>query len=304
MILSDAIRAAGWKPPQNIPTGKTTRFATGDKGNDRNGWVYPFSDGTGAVFGCWRTGEVHIWQLKRDKPLTKAELTELRRKAEQAKRLAEIEREQRHQQAAIEVAQIVKDAKPAPAKHGYLIRKQIQGHNLLIDSQNRLIVKIYDQNGQLVNIQRISPDGTKRFHAGARIKGCFSVVGNHAKDSSEPVIICEGVATGYSLHQHTGHFVVMALSASNLQPVAETWKQLRPMAQIILAGDNDLSGVGQQAAHLAALSVNGLLIVPSVEGDFNDWLNEGHVIDIPSTFASFATFAVANSKKLEVLADA
>jgi hypothetical protein len=33
-------------------------------------------------------------------------------------------------------------------------------------------------------------------------------------------------------------------------------------------------------------------------------MNEGHAIDIPSTVASVATVAVANSKKLEVLADA
>ncbi len=276
MTLSDAIRAAGWNPPQNIPTGKTTRFATGDKGNDRNGWIYPFPDGTGAAFGCWRTGEVHQWQLRRDKPLSKAELTELRRKAERAKRLAEIEREQRHQQAAIEAAQIVKDAKPAPAKHGYLIRKQIQPHNLLIDSQNRLIVKIYDQNGKLANIQRISPDGTKRFLSGGKIKGCFSVIGDYS--TSETLLIGEGWATMASLYQHTGFCCIAALSASNLKAVAEYWHSRCPDKQIIIAGDNDSHGKGQEAAELAALAVNGLLMIPPVEGDFNDWLNSGGVI--------------------------
>lgn len=276
MSLSDAIRAAGWIPPQNIPTAKTTRFATGDKGNDRNGWVYPFPDGTGAVFGCWRTGEVHTWQLKRDKPLTKAELTELRHKAEQAKRLAEIEREQCHQQAAIEAAQIVRDAKPAPAEHGYLIRKHLQRHNLLIDSQGRLIVKIYDQNGQLVNIQRISSDGTKRFLSGGKIKGCYSIIGDYS--TSETLLIGEGWGTMASLYQHTGFCCIAALSASNLKPVAEYWHSRCPDKKIILAGDNDSHGKGQQAAHLAALSVNGLLMIPPVEGDFNDWINSGGVI--------------------------
>lgn len=277
MILSDAIRAAGWKPPQNIHTGKISRFSTGEKGNDWNGWVYPFPDGEGASFGCWRTGEVHTWQLRRDKPLSKAELTELRRKAEQAKQQAEIEREQRHQQAAIEAVQIVKDAKPAPEKHGYLIRKQIQPHNLAMDSQGRLIVTIYDQNGQLVNIQRISADGTKRFLSGGKIKGCFSVVGNWR--NSETLMIAEGIATTISLHQHTGFCCIAALSASNLKAVAEYWHSRCPDKKIILAGDNDLSGVGQESATKAALAVNGLLIVPPKAGmDFNDWLNSGGVI--------------------------
>ena len=299
MILSDSIRAAGWKPPQNIPTGKTSRFSTGDKGNDRNGWVYPFPDGTGAVFGCWRTGEVHTWQLKRDKPLTKAELTELRQKAEQAKRLAEIEREQRHQQAAIEATQVVSIAKPAPTEHGYLIRKQLQPHNLLIDSQSRLIVKIYDQNGQLVNIQRISPDGVKRFLCGGKIKGCYSIIGDYS--TSETLLIGEGWGTMASLYQHTGFCCIAALSASNLKPVAEYWYSRCPDKKIILAGDNDSHSKGQQAAHLAALSVNGLLMIPPIVGmDFNDWLNEGHAIDIPSTVAKVATIAVANLKNMEV----
>jgi putative DNA primase/helicase len=303
MSLADAIRAAGWQPPKNIPTGKTTRFATGDKGNDRNGWVYPFPDGTGAVFGCWRTGESHTWQIKRDKPLSKAELSELRHRTKQAQRAAEIEREQRHQQAAIEAAQIVSNTKPTPPEHAYLVRKRIQGHNLLIDSQNRLIVKIYDQNGQLVNIQRISPDGTKRFLSGGKIKGCFSIIGDYS--TSGTLLFGEGWGTMASLYQHTGFCCIAALSATNLKPVAEYWHSRCPEKKIIIAGDNDHSGVGQQSATKAALAVNGLLIVPPIAGmDFNDWLNSGGAIDIPSTVASVATVAVANSKKLEGLADA
>ena len=302
MILSDAIRAAGWIPPQNIPAGKTSRFSTSDRGNDSNGWVYPFPDGTGAAFGCWRSGKVHTWQLKRDKPLTKAELTELKRKAEQAKRLAEIEREQRQQQAAIEAAQVVSNAQAAGLEHDYLTRKRIKPHNLLIDSQGRLIVKIFDQNGQLVNIQRISPDGTKRFLCGGKIKGCYSIIGDYS--TSEMLLIGEGWGTMASLYQHTSFCCIAALSASNLKVVAEYWSNRCPDKKIILAGDNDSHGKGQQAAHLAALSVNGLLMIPPVAGmDFNDWLNFGGVIDVPSTFASVATFAVAKPKNMEVLSN-
>lgn len=271
MTLSDAIRATGWAPPQSIQTGKTTRFATGDKGNDRNGWVYAFPDGTGAVFGCWRSGEVHTWQIKRDKPLSPVELTELKRKAEQAKKAAEIEREQRHQQAAIEVAEIVKDAKPAPAEHDYLARKHIQPNGALVDSQNRLIVKIYDQNGNVANIQRISPDGTKRFLSGGKVKGCYSIIGDYS--TTETLLIGEGWATMASLYQHTRFCCVAALSASNLRAVAEYWHSRCPDKQIIVAGDNDFSGVGQQAAIEAAKAVMGKVLIPPSVGDWNDHLN-------------------------------
>lgn len=276
MTLSEAIRANGWNPPQNIHTGKTSRFSTGDNGNDLNGWVYPFPDGRGAVFGCWRSGEVHTWQKRHDKPLSKAELTELRLKAEQANRMAEIERELRHQQAVIEAVQIVKNAEPAPENHGYLIRKQIQPHNLAMDTQGRLIVTIYDQNGKLANIQRISADGTKRFLSGGKIKGCYSIIGDYS--ASETLLIGEGCATMTSLYQHTGFCCIAALSASNLKAVAEYWHSRCPDKQIIVSGDNDSHGKGQEAARMAALAVTGLLMIPPVEGDFNDWLNSGGVI--------------------------
>lgn len=270
MSLADAIRAAGWNPPQNIPTGKTTRFATCDKGNDRNGWVYPFSDGTGAVYGCWRTGEVHTWQIKRDRPLSKAELTELRRKAERAKRLAEIEREQRHQQSAIEAAQIVKDAKPAPAKHGYLLKKRIKPHGLKVNTKGQLIVPLYDSNVNLANVQTIAPSGQKLFLKGGQVKGCFAIFGDWTKDLT--ILICEGVATAISLHENTGKCVIAAMSAGNLLEVSQIIRSLRPDAELILCGDNDPSGLGETKARQAAIAVNAKLLMPPVIGDWNDYL--------------------------------
>ncbi len=102
-------------------------------------------------------------------------------------------------------------------------------------------------------------------------KGCFSVIGK--VESSNIIQICEGFATGASLHQETGHFTVIGLDAGNLEPVASTIRKLYPSSQIIICGDNDESGVGQKAARAAALAVTGKYLIPSIVGqDWNDAL--------------------------------
>jgi putative DNA primase/helicase len=51
-------------------------------------------------------------------------------------------------------------------------------------------------------------------------------------------------------------------------------KQLLPNKEIIIAADNDFSGVGQTKAVEAALAIQCKYIVPPVCGlDFNDFLN-------------------------------
>jgi putative DNA primase/helicase len=91
---------------------------------------------------------------------------------------------------------------------------------------------------------------------------------------SEIIQICEGWATGASLHQETEYFTVVALDAGNLEQAAIVIRKLYPAAEIIICGDNDASGVGQKAARAAALAVAGKYIIPPIDGyDWNDVLN-------------------------------
>jgi putative DNA primase/helicase len=64
------------------------------------------------------------------------------------------------------------------------------------------------------------------------------------------------------LHEATGHFVLIALDAGNLESVALVFRRLYPLSEIIIAGDNDKSGTGQKAAKAAALAVGGRYILP------------------------------------------
>lgn len=138
---------------------------------------------------------------------------------------------------------------------------------------NLWLSPIYNESDQLVNLQFIDPQGNKkRFLSGGRKRGCFHIIG----DITKRILICEGFATGASLYEDCNQRVVIAFDAGNLLPVAMNIKELSADSEIIICGDNDLSGIGQAKAREAALSIAGKVMIPLVPGqDWNDYLTGG-----------------------------
>lgn len=69
----------------------------------------------------------------------------------------------------------------------------------------------------------------------------------------------------------TALFKFIAFSANNLEPVARVLRDMFPMRRLYIYGDNDLSGVGQEAAQKAAISSKGVAVIPDKSGtDWND----------------------------------
>ncbi|RMH38590.1 MAG: toprim domain-containing protein, partial [Alphaproteobacteria bacterium] len=147
-----------------------------------------------------------------------------------------------------------------------------------MDGRGHLIVPLQDTEGRLHTLETIAPDGAKRFLAGGAKRGHFSLVGAEPAPLAAPegpLLICEGWATGASLHLATGHMVVAAMDAGNLMPVAEALRARFPEADLILVADNDAkpdrdSNPGVAAARKVALAVDGRLAVPERPGDAND----------------------------------
>lgn len=196
----------------------------------------------------------------------------MREQIEADKQRRKIEEQQRHNDAADKARFIWSNAKAVTAQHQhpYLIRKNVQAYGVRLYRDDALVIPIYDVSKTLVNLQMIQPNGEKRFLSGGRKKACFSVIGA----AGDVIQVCEGWATGASLHQETGHFTIVALDAGNLEAVAIVIRKLYPSAQIIICGDNDESGTGQKAARAAALAVGAKYILPATMGhDFNDMLN-------------------------------
>jgi putative DNA primase/helicase len=74
-----------------------------------------------------------------------------------------------------------------------------------------LLVPVHVKD-KLTSLQFIEEDGTKRFLSGGEIKGGCCILGSPA----EVICIAGGYATGCTIHEATGHAVVVAFNAGNL----------------------------------------------------------------------------------------
>lgn len=209
---------------------------------------------------------------------TQAEREAFKAVIEQNKAIAKQKLENIQAKAANKARLMFGKASPAQPNNSYLERKNADAHGTrewqgAIDDV--LIIPLLDENLKIVNLQLIFKDGKKRFLSNGRKSGCFFPIGKKAEQGGK-LIICEGFATGASIHQATGFQVICAMDAGNLKPVAELIRFKRPDIQIIIASDNDQSGVGQRYAQEAATAVNGTCVVCPVVGmDFNDLANSG-----------------------------
>ena len=264
-----AVEQRGLVLPDSIVAGRIVRFpGVGKSNGNKSGWAWVSEDGEGAAFGDWATGLSETWQAARSKTMTPTEKDAHTRRIAELQRVRSEEERLRHEEAAQRTQIICAEAKPAPTNHPYLNRKGIQPHGLRVDDDGRLIVPV-TIDGTITSIQSIDGTGAKLFQMGGAVKGGSYVIGDLS--AAATILICEGFATGASLHEDTGLPVAIAFSAGNLTPVAEQLRQQFPTAVIVICGDHDVNGTGQREASKAANAVSGLVVFPEIEGyDFND----------------------------------
>ena len=192
--------------------------------------------------------------------------------AEQAERAAAAE------QAAAKAAKLWEAATPDRA-HPYLARKQIPGTGARV-VRDQLLVPMRHGPGALVGLQVIQADGSRKFLTGTPASGAYMTLGKPSRTGM--VVICEGYATGVSIHLATGYCVVVAFSAGNLHAVAVKIRAALPEATLIMAADDDFQTAGNPgvtAARSAADAVSGLLALPRWADDRGDGtdFNDLHV---------------------------
>jgi putative DNA primase/helicase len=270
--LENAIRNAGFEPPDHIEPGRVTRFPTSGKNSDKAGWIYLFPGCDGAVFGDWRAGQEFTWQATREKPLSAAEQAEFERKSREARTKAVEDRERGYREAAIKAATGFNGYHPAPADNAYLVTKGARPHSARQAPDGRLAIPVYGRDGNIQSLQFIAEDGAKRFFPGGKIAGGHWWLGdpNHA---STVILLAEGFATAASLHQSTGHPCYIAFSAGNLAAVARIVAEKHPGATVIICGDDDTQtpgNPGKTKAEEAAKAIGAKVVFPKGGGDFND----------------------------------
>lgn len=277
--LQDAIRAAGMEAPEETHLdGRLHRFRTGSKGKaagDKTGWYVAFSDGVPAgKFGDWRTGIEQNWRADIGRKLTAGEEMANLRRMEEAKRLRDAEREKTRAVAADTVGEIWSQAVAASPDHPYLARKGVQAHGARATGDGRLVVPLFNADGELRSLQYIAHDGGKLYHPGGQTGACFWQIGS--AEGAQRLFIAEGFATAATIHEATGQPCLVAYSASNLVPVSGAAReQFGAMHDIIVVADNDASGTGQKYADQAAAKFGVSVITPPQPGDANDYAMSG-----------------------------
>lgn len=272
----DAIASAGLTPPKEIlDDGKRHRFSSSGKPKDDTGWYILHGDDRPAgAFGCWRTGLSVTW--KHDAP--KREFSPAERAAWK-KRIADVEDERAAELASANSYAAAESAKMwaaarEDAAHEYLARKRIPALGARV-LKNMLLIPVKHSAREVVGVQRIWPDGTKRPVKGTPMAGAYTTLGAPTRDGT--VVICEGYATGVSIHMATGFCVVVAFFAGNLAPVCAKITAALPSARVVVAADDDVFTEQPPNPGLNAAIATGLPVILPVwagererDTDFND----------------------------------
>ena len=242
-------------------------------GRGKSAYYVLHGDGVPAgVFGDWRAGLQSTWCAKLDNAMTPAERDAHRQRVKNAQAQRDADEAARQRDEADKAAARWQAAAPA-AGHPYLVRKGVQPHGIRQDGDT-LLIPLRDTAGVLHSLQTITPDGEKRFRG--RMRGCYHAIGK----PRGRIIVCEGYATGASIHEATGEAVAVSFNAGNLMPVATALHTKYPELVLLLAADDDHQSEGNpgmSAAKSAALAVGGFVVAPHFPAgrpnkatDFND----------------------------------
>ena len=266
--LTEALRNADIPAPNK----DTETFRMVRWGKNNRYWLRKF-DG-GYVFGDFVSGLSTYVFDKAENEYTKAELKKMRERMKKAREEALIDQNKIHENAAVTAKNIWEKAHDA-TEHPYLVKKKVQSYGLK-EYKDCLLVPLFDSEGKLWSLQFITKD-TKRFLSGGKKKGCYFVIGTISP--SENAFICEGYATGATIHECSKIPVVVAFDAGNLKSVIQSIREKYPQLKMTICADNDCysqQNVGLEKAKEAALISNAQVIIPKFKDvsmnptDFND----------------------------------
>lgn len=274
--LREAMLEAGLVPPETLlADGKIHRCDLVGKKGKRGGAYQLFPDMLGGGYQNWSGGNWIKWRAKQHSmpPEERAAMVALIAKAS-AKREAE--------RTALALAARLKATRMWDAAkescHPYLDRKGIcqSGTRVL---GKLLLVPVRNAIGELQSMQVILPDGMKKFLKGGAMEGCFTWL-RRGDETGPRIYICEGLATGTTIHAATGcRPVAVAFSCGNLLPVARSLRRQFPGGRFTICADNDSKTEGNPGvkhATATAIDIHARLAVPhGMAGtDFNDLMIE------------------------------
>lgn len=269
--------------------GQIHRFKNKDD-KEKNSWYIGFDNGDfeSGAFGCFKMGIRDKYSSISSSHMTKEQKAAYAKQQEELSIRLENDKLKIHNQAAREANGIFnKGLNNNVNNHQYLIDKNVKSYGLRIDNK-KLIIPMFNIEGEIRSIQTITESGKKRFHPGGQVKGCFYLIGE-VKDT---IILCEGYATGATIYNAIKEATVICFSSTNLKEAALELGSLYPNASILIAGDDDRFkeiNSGRIEAMSAAKHVGGNTIFPQFKdfddkslNDFNDLQNAYGIKEVKS----------------------
>lgn len=168
---------------------------------------------------------------------------------------------------------------PLRDSHPYLAGKGLGVAGCLglrVDAAGWLVVPML-YNDKILSVQRISPEGEKKFHFGATTKCAYYVI---ERQGAAITVLVEGFATGLTIFQAIPNCrVIVAFNAGNLTEVAA---RMRRHGMGVVCADNDHEtekrigrNPGLDGARAAAAVLGVGVAYPTCAGtDWNDYVME------------------------------
>jgi putative DNA primase/helicase len=233
-----------------------------------------------ATLGDWRDPDLRL-SFKSETNYDASDRASVQAQLAEQKRRANLEKVKEQRLACERAAKLFGEGEKR--EHPYLKAKRLSGlHGALVHPQdNALMIPMRGPEGKLWGLQRIYNLGKeKRFLSGQKKQGTFHTIPDSADPLKEPLLIlCEGFATGASIHEATGRPVLVCFDAGNLVHVAQTLYKEIPETSFIIAGDDDRfndTNTGAESAEKARIVCGGSVALPKFpfndedSTDFND----------------------------------
>jgi predicted P-loop ATPase/phage/plasmid primase-like uncharacterized protein len=196
---------------------------------------------TGA-FGCWsgddNGAQPFVWQgsalapedIAATKARQEATAREEEHKRQHAAKLAANRARDQWQKASDDVVS------------SYLDRKQVTPEGVRCDEAGDVLVPMFNYRDgiRLVGLQKITPDGAKRFNKGMEKKGALFLLGD-IEPESRIAMLAEGYATARSARMATGDAipVMVCFDAGNLIAAARYLRDAYPDLHLLFCADDD-----------------------------------------------------------------
>lgn len=305
-----------------IPDGKLHRFhVNGDARGSLNGfYCLHYDEKPAGIFGCnKRYGFDHKFQWRSNQkstPWTEEERRAYKERVARERAEKDAAERERYAKAAEQANALWEASAVADDTHQYLMKKGVKAHGLRVGkwekvnpetgetriiSQSALLVPICDRTRKIHSLQAIFPvklkslgDRNKDYLLDGAKRGLFHTIGTKpmAHEGVPVFALCEGYATGASIHECSGHLTLVCFDAGNLPVVAQAiharMKDQGKDVIILVCADNDrwtitpVENPGIHHATNAAKAVGGRIAIPDFKDlsgnptDFNDLhLREG-----------------------------